>query len=528
MNSSAAKLIIVLGDQLSLTHPALAKANKATDVIVIAEVVDESTHVWSHKARTAMFLSAMRHFAKTLRDENFRVEYFAIGVHSFNTLSDVWRDAIVRHAPTHVLAGEAGDWRVEQSLIETCANANVMLTLEPDTHFMISRAAFSQWAGGRVDAGSAAKKTAKPKQLRMEMFYRHMRKLSGVLMRDDDTPEGSVWNFDAENRGSFGKSGPEDVPKPPSFPPDEITRGVFADIEKHFPNHPGSLANFAWPVTRADALISLVSFMKDRLPSFGQFQDAMWTDEPFLHHSLLSAAMNLKLLDPREVIAAALVEYKNGNADLASVEGFIRQILGWREFMRGVYWLDMPSMRNANHFNASTPLPKWYWTGETHMNCMRQAIKQTLEHGYAHHIQRLMVTGNFALIAGIVPQEVCDWYLAVYVDAIEWVELPNTAGMALYANGGRFTTKPYAASGAYIKRMSNYCTGCRYKPDVKTGAQACPMSTFYWDFLMRHEDEMKRNPRAVLMMKNLDRLDDEARNAIRAQAAKNVREIESL
>jgi deoxyribodipyrimidine photolyase-related protein len=485
----------------------------------MAEVAYESTHVWSHKARTAMFLSAMRHFAQTLRDAGFRIEYFALGTHSFNALSDVWRDAIMRHKPAQVVACEAGDWRVEQSLIETCAKASVALTLEPDTHFLITRAEFAKWAGGA---------TAKQKQLRMEMFYRHMRKLSGVLMRDDDTPEGSVWNFDAENRGSFGKSGPEEVPTPPSFPPDEITRTVFTDIEIHFANHPGSLAKFAWPVTREDALISLASFMRDRLPSFGQFQDAMWTDEPFLHHSLLSAAMNLKLLDPREVIEAALAEYQNGNADLPSVEGFIRQILGWREFMRGVYWLDMPSMRAANHFKATTPLPKWYWTGETQMNCMRQAIKQTLEHGYAHHIQRLMVTGNFALIAGIVPQEVCDWYLAVYVDAIEWVELPNTAGMALYANGGRFTTKPYAASGAYIKRMSNYCGGCRYKPDVKTGSQACPMSTFYWDFLMRHEDEMKRNPRAALMMKNLDRLDDEARDAIRAQAAQNIRNIESL
>jgi deoxyribodipyrimidine photolyase-related protein len=517
--TSATRLVIVLGDQLSLTNPAIVNADKANDVIVMAEVVDESTHVWSHKARTAMFLSAMRHFAQTLREANYRVEYFAIGTHSFKALADVWRDAIARHAPSSVLACETGDWRVEQSLIDTCAKANVALTLEADTHFLITRAAFAKWVGGT---------SAKPKQLRMEMFYRHMRKLSGVLMRDDDTPEGSVWNFDAQNRGSFGKSGPEDVPKPPSFPPDEITRAVFADIEKHFEKHPGTLTNFVWPVTRDDALTSLASFMRDRLPTFGQFQDAMWTDEPFLHHSLLSAAMNLKLLDPREVINAALAEYKKGNADLASAEGFIRQILGWREFMRGVYWLDMPSMREANHFIATTPLPKWYWTGETQMNCMRQAIKQTLEHGYAHHIQRLMVTGNFALIAGIVPQEVCDWYLAVYVDAIEWVELPNTAGMALYANGGRFTTKPYAASGAYIKRMSNYCNGCRYKPDVKTGSQACPMNTFYWDFLMRHEDEMKRNPRAVLMMKNLDRLDDEARDAIRAQAAKNIREIESL
>jgi deoxyribodipyrimidine photolyase-related protein len=522
MSDTAKRLIIVLGDQLSLSNPAIILADEAHDVILMAEVQEESSHVWSHKARTAMFFSAMRHFAQSLTAAGYRVEYFRIGAHDFKTLAEVWSDAIERNAPSDVIACEAGDWRVEQSLIATCSARSVPLTIKQDTHFLITREGFSKWAGG------SAVGAAKPKQLRMEMFYRHMRKLTGVLMRDDETPEGSVWNFDAQNRGSFGKSGPESVPKPITFEPDAVTREVFADIEQHFANHPGTLTNFAWPVTRDQALQSLAAFMQDRLPSFGQFQDAMWTDEPFLHHSLLSAAMNLKLLHPREVIDAALVEFKQGRTDLPSVEGFIRQILGWREFMRGVYWLDMPEMGEANHFKATTPLPKWYWTGETQMNCMRQSIKQTLDHGYAHHIQRLMVTGNFALIAGILPQDMCDWYLAVYVDAIEWVELPNTAGMALYANGGRFTTKPYAASGAYIKRMSNYCNGCRYKPEVKTGAQACPMSTFYWDFLLRHETEMNRNPRAALMMKNVDRLDDETRDAIRAQAVHNLKNIETL
>jgi deoxyribodipyrimidine photolyase-related protein len=521
MKKSVKHLIIALGDQLSLNNPAIARADKTHDVIVMAEVREESTHVWSHKARTAMFFSAMRHFAQTLIAAGYRVEYFAIGTHTFTTLAEVWCDAISRHAPTSVVVCETGDWRVERSLIATCADCKIPLSIERDTHYLISREEFAKWAGGKSTS-------AKPKQLRMEMFYRHMRKLSGVLMRDDDSPEGGVWNFDAQNRGSFGKGGPTDVPKPAHFAPDEITLAVFADIEKHFPDHPGSLASFAWPVTRADALQSLASFIQDRLPSFGQYQDAMWTDEPFLHHSLLSATMNLKLIHPMEVVNAALDAFKDNHADLASVEGFIRQILGWREFMRGVYWLDMPGMSTANHFKAKTHLPKWYWTGETQMNCMRQSIKQTLDHGYAHHIQRLMVTGNFALIAGIIPQEVSAWYLAVYVDAIDWVELPNTAGMALYANGGRFTTKPYSASGAYIKRMSNYCCGCRYKPDVKTGEQACPMTTFYWDFLLRNEAEMHRNPRAGLMMQHVDRMDDESRDAVRAQAARYVKEIDSL
>jgi deoxyribodipyrimidine photolyase-related protein len=517
--TSTRRLVLVLGDQLSLSNPAIAQADKALDLIMMAEVAQESTYVWSHKARTALFLSAMRHFAQTLLAAGYRLEYFTLGTHAFNTLAEVWGHALSRHQPESVVACEPGDWRVEQTLVSVCADAKLPLTLLPDTHFMISREAFAEWAGGNA---------AKTKQLRMELFYRTMRKRTNVLMRGDGSPEGEVWNFDAENRGSFGKLGPQNVPEPIQFPPDAITRDVFAAVERALPNHPGSLEHFAWPVTRDDALRALNAFIRDHLPAFGQFQDAMWTDEPFLHHSLLSTALNLKLLDPREVIDAAVNAYRQGHADLPSAEGFIRQILGWREFMRGVYWLDMPEMGRANHFNATTPLPKWYWTGDTNMNCMRQSITQTLSYGYAHHIQRLMVTGNFALIAGIVPQAVSEWYLAVYVDAVEWVQLPNTAGMALYANGGRFTSKPYAASGAYIKRMSNYCATCRYKPDVKAGPQACPMSTFYWDFLIRHEATLNRNPRAVLMMKNLARLDDDSRAAIRAQASRNIREMDSL
>jgi deoxyribodipyrimidine photolyase-related protein len=314
----------------------------------------------------------------------------------------------------------------------------------------------------------------------MESFYRTMRRETGVLMRGDQ-PEGGVWNFDRENRGSFGRHGPGTVPAPPRFEPDEITREVLALVQARFPDHPGSLASFAWPVTRAQARQALDAFIRDRLPGFGQHQDAMWIDQPVLWHSPLSSSLNLKLLDPREVIAAAERAWRERALSLAAVEGFIRQVLGWREFIRGVYWLDMPGLRSANHFRHGRPLPAWYWSGETRMNCMRQTLGQTLAHGYAHHIQRLMITGNSALLAGLSPQQVADWYLAVYVDAVEWAELPNTAGMALYANGGRFTSKPYAASGAYIRRMSNYCTGCGYRPQERTGPQACPITVLYWE-----------------------------------------------
>jgi deoxyribodipyrimidine photolyase-related protein len=293
---------------------------------------------------------------------------------------------------------------------------------------------------------------------------------------------------------------------------------VITLVRHRFPQHPGSLETFGWPVTRADALQALQDFIQHRLPTFGQYQDAMWTGMPFGWHSLLSAALNLKLLDPREVIAAAVAAWHDGAAPLPGVEGFVRQILGWREFIRGVYWLDMPGMLEANHFDHQRPLPSWYWTGDTDMNCLRETITQTLRHGYAHHIQRLMVTGNFALLAGIAPRAVHEWYLAVYVDAVEWAELPNTAGMALYANGGRFTSKPYIASGAYIQRMSNYCSGCRYDPKIKTGPRACPYTTLYWNFLDRHEPAFSRNPRTALMARNITRLTTAERGAIRAAA----------
>jgi deoxyribodipyrimidine photolyase-related protein len=514
------QLIIVLGDQLWLSNPALQAADKARDTVLMVEAPQESTHVWSHKIRTTLFLSAMRHFAAELRVAGYQVAYLALGEHAHTTLAHAWQSHLSANKPNKVIACQAGDWRVEQSLIATCKAANVPLELFADTHFLTSREEFAAWAGGKPGA--------KPKQLRMEMFYRHMRKQTGVLMDAHGEPEGGQWNYDAENRESFGKAGPPSLPAMPRFKPDAMTQQTCADVEQHFGEHPGSLADFNWPVTRAEALRAMQVFMRERLPQFGRFQDAMWSDEAFLFHSLISSALNLHLLDPREVIEAALSEWRAGKVELAGAEGFIRQILGWREFMRGVYWLDMPGMRAANHYQCTTSLPQWYWSGQTQMNCMRQSISQTLAHGYAHHIQRLMVTGNFALIAGIVPQEVCDWYLAVYVDAVEWVELPNTAGMALYANGGRFTTKPYAASGAYIKRMSNYCSGCRYKPEVKAGPGACPMTVFYWDFLMRHEEELGRNQRASLMMKNLTRMDEEQRAAIQLTAAQYLRNLDDL
>ncbi len=516
------KLILILGDQLWLGNPALQAADRQRDRVLMVEAPEESTLCWSSKPRTVMFLAAMRHFAEALREDGWKVEYLSLGTHPYPSLDAAWQAKAEELGADALWACEPGEWRIER-MLEACAQRlGLPLRVFPDPHFLISREAFRRWAGSPARAG------AKPKFLLMEHFYRHMRKQTGVLLDAKGQPAGGRWNFDADNRAAFGRDGPGALPAMLRFPPDRITQHVIGDVERVLPEHPGQTASFAWPVTREQALAALADFIEHRLPYFGRFQDAMWTAEPFLHHSLISAALNLHLLDPREVIAAVVSAYEQGLCDLASAEGYVRQILGWREFMRGVYWLDMPGLAQANHFQHERALPGWYWTGATEMRCLREAITQTLEQGYAHHIQRLMLTGNFALIAGLSPQAVAQWYLAVYIDAVEWVELPNTAGMALYANGGRFTSKPYAASGAYVQRMSNYCQGCRYRPEHRTGPQACPITVFYWDFLARHRQDFAGNPRMVMMLRHLDRMGEDSVMAIRRQAQDYAERIEQL
>ena len=495
----------------------------------MVEAMEESTHVWSNKIRITLFLSAMRHFAKTLEQRSFRVDYRALETHGDKTLAVGLGAAIEQYEPQQVIGVEPGDLRVRKELDDAiksiAANANKKRarTLKPyidwreDKHFLCSQPQFRNWAGQSAS-------------LRMEFFYRTMRKQYKVLVegKGSDQPVGGKWNFDAENRKGFGKAGPKDVPAPLTFKPDSITKNVMALAEKNFGDHPGDLSRFNWPVTREQALMALNDFIDNRLPHFGAHQDAMWTGLDFGWHALLSSSLNLKLLNPLEVVLAAEQAYQKNGLDLPSVEGFIRQILGWREFMRGVYFLDMPALKTANHFGHENALPSWYWTGETKMNCMRQCIDQTLANGYSHHIQRLMVTGMFGVTAQIKPQAVCDWYLAVYVDAVEWVELPNTAGMALFANGGRFTSKPYVASGAYVKRMSNYCTGCQYEPETRVGAKACPMTTLYWNFLDQHEATFADNPRTALMVKNLQRMTPELRGEIRTRAGEMLASLDTL
>lgn len=524
--ASCRHLILILGDQLDEDSAAFDGLDPTLDVVLMIEAREESTHVWSHKARTVLFLSAMRHFADTLRQRGWRVAYRALDAQGDTTLADGLIAACADHQPEHVVGVEPGDMRVRQSIeaaLESIANSQdsvkanrqkLIMEWRADRHFLCTLPQFHRWAGQSAS-------------LRMEFFYRMMRQQYQVLM-DDGKPAGGQWNYDADNRKGFGKAGPQHVPRPLVFEPDSITREVIALVEQQFAAHPGDLQRFNWPVTRGQALVALNDFITHRLPHFGTHQDAMWTGLDFGWHALLSSSLNLKLLNPLEVVHAAEQAYRSRGLDLASVEGFIRQVLGWREFIRGVYFLDMPGLKTANHFGHDRPLPAWYWTGETRMNCMRQCISQTLANGYSHHIQRLMVTGMFGVTAQIHPQQLCDWYLAVYVDAVEWVELPNTAGMALFANGGRFTSKPYVASGAYIKRMSNYCSGCSYEPGTRFGPGACPMTTLYWNFLDQHEAAFAGNPRTTLMVKHLQRMTPDDRQGVRLQALEMLDNLDKL
>ncbi len=499
-------LIVVLGDQLDLDAAAFDGFDAGADAVWMAEVAEESTHVWSSKPRTAMFLAAMRHFALALQARGRRLHYTRLDApDNAGSLAAQLQADITRLKPARLVMTAPGDWRVLEAIKAVAATSGLPLDIHEDRHFFSSIVEFAAHARGR-------------KSLRMEYFYREQRRRHDVLMQGEE-PVGGQWNFDADNREAFGAAGPGAVPPRTVFEPDALTREVIGLVDTRFAHHPGRLDSFAWPVTRAQALQALQAFIQERLPLFGRYQDAMWPGDPWLYHAHLSAALNLKLLNPREVVAAAVAAHRDGHAPLAGVEGFVRQILGWREYVRGVYWTQMPGYLERNALDAQEDLPGWFWTGTTDMACLRDALKQTLEHGYANHIQRLMVTGLYTLMLGVQPRQVHAWYLAVYVDAVEWVELPNTLGMSQYADGGVMGSKPYIATGKYIQRMSPHCKGCRYDPAQRSGESACPFTTLYWDFLMRHEAALARNPRMALQVKNVARLTDPQKQAVHERAA---------
>lgn len=490
------RLYLILGDQLSFDLASLQGLDRASDAVLMVEVMEEASHVPHHPQKIVLIFSAMRHFAKALQARGVRVEYVTLEDpnNSGSVPAELRRwQALLQPAELHVT--ECGDWRLEQSLKE----CGVAIDWHADTRFLCSRAEFSAWAAGK-------------KQLRMEFFYREMRRKSRLLINGDGTPVGGAWNFDAENRKALPKG--VKAPYPVGFTADAITREVLALVKQRFSHHYGVVDDFNYPVTHADAQSLWNYFLDYGLAGFGDYQDAMANDEPFLFHARISAALNIGLLDLRQLCSDVESAYWSGSIALNAAEGFIRQLIGWREYVRGVYWLKMPDYAQGNSFANSRPLPAFYWTGETQMNCMRQAISQSLKHAYAHHIQRLMVTGNFALLAGIAPSQICEWYLAIYMDAFDWVELPNTLGMVMHADGGYLGSKPYCASGQYINRMSDYCRGCAYKVSESTADNACPFNALYWHFLLRHGDLLRGNQRMAMMYKNLDRMPQAKQQAL--------------
>ncbi|MFN4241197.1 MAG: cryptochrome/photolyase family protein [Erythrobacter cryptus] len=484
-------LVPILGDQLSHGLPSLEGLSPADARILMMEVWDEATYVKHHKQKLVLIFSAMRHFAQELRTKGFAVDYVTLeDPDNSGSLTGEVARAVERHAPREIRVTESGEWRVEQALHEWQGRFACPVTILPDTRFIARRAEFARFAEGR-------------RHLTMEHFYRAMRRKTGLLM-EGARPVGGQWNYDAENRAP-PRAGLKPPPAP-KFAPDAITREVIGLVARRFADHFGELEPFAWPVTRAQALAAAEAFFTERLALFGPYQDAMIAGEDDLYHSLLSTSLNIGLLDPLELCRRAEAAYFAGTAPLNSVEGFIRQIIGWREYVRGFYWHLMPGLAEANELNAHRPLPEFFWTGETAMRCLADCLRTTREDAHAHHIQRLMVLGNFCLIAGISPQAVADWYLAVYADAFEWVELPNVAGMVLYADGGRLATKPYAASGNYINKMSNYCSACRYKVAHKTGPDACPFNALYWHFMARNRARLESNHRIGRIYATWDRM----------------------
>ncbi len=491
-------LVPVLGDQLSEGLSALRAADRASAVVLMMEVAEEATYVRHHQKKIAFVFSAMRHFAQALRTAGWRVDYVTLDdpANSGSFDGEVAR-AVKRHGATRVVTTEAGEWRVLDSQARWGAE------ILPDDRFLCSRAEFADWAQGR-------------KRLVMEDFYRLMRRRTGLLM-DGDQPAGGAWNFDADNRKGPVKG--MRYPPLPRFAPDAVTEEVLALVAARFGNHFGDLRPFGHAVTREQALAALEDFIAHRLPQFGDFQDAMVAGEDGLFHSHLSAQINAGLLSPLEVCEAAEAAFRAGKAPINAAEGFIRQILGWREYVRGIHWIAGPDYTAQNHLSATRDLPDFYWTGETDMRCLAEAVGATKRHAHAHHIQRLMVLGNFAMLAGVDPFQVHEWFLAVYDDAYEWVETPNVIGMSQFADGGMMASKPYAGGGAYINRMSDYCRGCRYDVKKRTGAGACPFNSLYWDFLARHRETLKGNQRLWRMYDGWDRFASEEQAAIRAQAA---------
>lgn len=493
-------LHLIFGDQLSLSLLSLREIDKNNDVILMCEVMQEASYVWHHPKKIALIFSAMRHFASELALQGFKVDYVKLDDEkNSGSFDGELQRAITAHNPQKILLIEPSEHRVFNKVLQWQKNLNIPTQILDDERFLCSKIEFRKWAKNK-------------KELRLEFFYREMRKKYKILVDENLKPVEGKWNFDTENRKT-PKSGIKS-PKRISHKKDKITLEVLDLVAKKFPKNFGNLLPFHFGVNRKQALIEAQHFIDELLPNFGDYQDAMLTGEAYLYHSLLSCYINIGLLDPLEICKMAEESYYNKKAPINAVEGFIRQILGWREYVRGIYWLYMPQYLENNFFAAKRALPKFYWGEKTDMFCLGETINQTKEHAYSHHIQRLMITGNFALIAGLNPKEVHEWYLAVYADAFDWVELPNTLGMALHADGGIMASKPYAASANYISKMSNFCKSCKFNPEKVVGENACPFNSLYWNFMQQNKGKLKSNQRLKFVYPTWYKMVEEKREEI--------------
>lgn len=500
----------ILGDQLLPDHPLLQPGPRKDSVVVFLESSARGSHYRYHRHKLVLIYSAMRHYSAALHAQGWTVFHHKLeDGPPEGDFSAAWQSCLNAHPNIdRVLVMEPNDYDTTALLPKLARRLGRPVKTVPTTQFLVPRDRFRAWAGTR-------------KSVLMEQHYRKQRQDLSILVGPDGEPEGGAWNFDHDNRKThteYTKAGSPRPRTPIRSDPDPVTRQVIRIVQERFPDHPGDASAFWLPVTRDGALDWLDLFIRERLGSFGPYEDLMDRRDPFLFHSVLSPLINIGLLTPRECVQAALKAYEKKKAPLASVEGFVRQIIGWREFINGIYWWKMPGYRDVNALGADRPLPAWIRTGETDMACLRHVIRQAIDLGYNHHIERLMVLGNFFLLGGYRPADVLRWYQELYVDAYDWVMLPNVYGMILYADGGLFATKPYAAGSGYISRMSNHCAGCRYKPAVKTGPEACPFNYLYWNFFGTHRDRFARNPRIGMMIKTWDKKTAKEQQAIRREA----------
>lgn len=509
-------LRLILGDQLNLQHSWFEQPNPDV-TYVLMEMRQETDYVRHHIQKVIAFFLGMRLFRDQLERLGHSVIYLRLddpaNLHGLpeNLSAIIKQGAFARFE--YLLPDE---YRLDRQLSAFCESLSIPSAAVDTEHFLTERSDVAEFFKGK-------------KTFLMESFYRNMRKRYSILMEPDgNTPVTGQWNYDANNRKKLPKS--TVIPEAPSFRRD--VSDMVRMLTEQGVETIGRVeaAQFDWPVTRNEGLEMLRDFVTHRLHLFGTYQDAMTVKHPFLFHSRLSFLLNAKILSPLEVVKAVEATWNShkDQIDIAQAEGFIRQILGWREYMRGIYWAKMPEFATLNFFDHQAPLPDFFWTGNTHMTCLRESIGQSLDHAYAHHIQRLMVTGNAALLLGCHPDEVDAWYLGIYIDAIEWVEITNTRGMSQFADGGIVGTKPYVGSANYMHKMSDYCANCKYDRTQKTGPDACPLNSLYWDFYARHADKLKNNPRIGMMYRVWERFGNEQQHAILERAAEVKATIDTL